>query len=306
MKVNNKEIVIRKNGEQVCKLHNRITNNGLDWFMFKNLDQSTATPLYPQFLHDSAVTSGDTIRAVQLGGFNVIYCKFDSADVLTDLSYDMIYDIKGFENKTRVLTELDNGMERVKRYDLTVETAQVGQVLQTIGFGGWDIYSTHYLYSYIQVGFLGLTFAENDIITIERKDIGTTELTIDTNTYAAKENILELWGHLKNITFENDVPLLSKTYSVLDLVFSTLNSGELTITGFDTFIYADGDLYPALDLYPSDTLYPERAGKYLNMIMNFQFWAGISEFDLSTLLNKATISNDGGVITVNYAYERGI
>jgi hypothetical protein len=188
MKVNNKEIVIRKNGEQVCKIHNRITNNGLDWFVFKSLNEDISVPLYPQFVYSGAAFT------VQNDQFSNVYCKFDTAEILNDTSYDMSYDIIGdFISASEKRVLLDNGIEMVKRSSVEVETAQAGQILQTVGFGGDVDHTSHYLYSYIQVGFLGLTFAEGDIITFERKDIGTTELTIETQFYEgfAKLNILK-------------------------------------------------------------------------------------------------------------------
>jgi len=314
MKVKNQVITIKKNNEVLYNIHNRITNNGMDWFVFKNLNEATATPLFPKFLYTYAeFPSYDKTADVKINDFNYAYLKFDTTETLSDISTAMAYDVKTSVAQSNFVYN-DNGSEKEKIYQYTVTSVEDARLLTTIGFGSNDSNITSYLFAYIQIGFLGLTFEEDDIIEIVRRDIATTDFEIA--NYSGSEafdfggaHLLRYTAELASITFDGvDGSTYGITYPIEDLTIVLDGTATISIIGFDAFVYGDGNLYPSETLYPSDTLYPEYGEKYTRMIFNYNNLklVGDSTFTAIIDLNNATISNDGGVITVNYAYERGI
>lgn len=303
MKVKNKEIVLRKNGQELFRINNTITDNGMNWYVFKNLDDDNSKLLFPEFIYDSS-----TQDAKQFG-FEYCFLKVDTAETLTKTSTSMNYDLRSFtEDREGILNE---GTQLTRYFSFTATANENGKVLQTLGFGISDTYFTDFLLAYLQIGFLGITLATDDKIEIVRVDEATSDFEV-TDTSGEDytkglDYVLEYHFELQGITFYGNTSEVFKYYPIGDLTVTRTDIGTVKITGFDDFIYKDGTLfYPSSTLYPSSSLYPVSNKKITKMrFYYFDIWDAVY-YRAIIDLNKADISNDGGTITITYSYERGL
>lgn len=287
---------------------NRIVNNFLDWLVYKNLPLVVGDVLFPKFDFIGAASGVNQTREF---GLQSCFLKFDTPDVLNDNSTNMNYDLQSVDNNffADIVESDSQSIEQERGYEFTVPLAQAGETLETIGFGisnfdfgGGQEYTPDYLFSFIQVGFFGLVFAEGDTIEVIRNDRGKTSNV--SNAAVGAYYLVQFNGEMETLSFNGGVQsIVDKVYNIVDLNYVLNGVGDITISGFDPFEFEESGLFPAIDLFPATDLYPQSFDKFTNMTVN---WNGISFPDWKTDLPliDASISNDGGVTTINYSYER--
>jgi hypothetical protein len=232
---------------------------------------------------------------------------------------------------TDIVTE-QNKVTLYSRYEFesTILSSYVGSTLKGIGFGvqpedinGGDTFITDYLMAFVDVSDLNLNIIENQKLIIERKDIVSTTSNfrgIDLQ-YPLHLNFLDIPG----TTGENyKTRYITKIGTCINkngsgnvdydnsLTFTDNGDGNITISGFQNFNYADNNsIYPSDILYPSDNLYPVAEKQIQSMVFKYSVdkydngYQYYGSYYLYVPIEELDITYNNTSLEIIYKVERG-
>lgn len=276
MIVNNEEIaiqVIKNNGKvrQSIKLKNRLTNNFLDFMMYKTLprDKNTGFPrIYP-------------FTDIYLFPFLYCYVKLEDEIILNDTSTTMTYDIKTREDlylgndnnyyESYKSIHNSNGSTENRKYSKNITSTDNGKKITMLGFGADDTSETSYLMSFLDVSDFNIYLYTGDRLVISRIDnfkhsyeYVQNDATFDFPIHLLTEHYLHTdnlyyTAVIKGIKFIRE----NGSYKYLPIedanLISNYEIGSVQIDANFTYprFQPNGGLFPSNDLYPSNNLYPQ-------------------------------------------------
>lgn len=276
MIVNNEEIsiqVIKNDGKirQSIKLKNRLTNNFLDFMMYKTLprDENVGFPrVYP-------------FTDIYLFPFLYCYVKLEDEIVLTDSSTTMTYDIKTREDlylgndnnyyESYKSIHNSNGSTENRKYSENITITDNGKKITMLGFGADDVSETSYLMSFLDVSDFNIYLYTGDRLVISRIDNFKHNYEFVQNTSLFNFPIHLLTEHylhtdnlyytavIKGIKFirENGTFRYEPIENALLINNTEIGSVQIDANYSYPRFQPIGGLFPSNDLYPSNNLYPE-------------------------------------------------